>query len=371
MAEAHPTYLHSIAFADLPGWQDDDHGAALAALQLSCGAILDRGGAFGRDPAYGGEPGDWLEVCRRALSAQQSARQFFEAEFVPVRVSNADRPQGLFTGYFEPEVRGRRTRGGPYQVPILKRPDDLEAFDAAARQATGLAYGRRVGNTPAPYHSRKEIEAGALAGRDLEIVWLGDWADAFFLHIQGSGRVRLEDGSLMRLAFAAKSGLPYTAVGGILAERGDIPRSEVSMQSIRDWMAKHPEAARELMWRNQSYIFFREIPASDPALGPPGAQQVPLTPLRSLAVDRSFWAFGTPIWLDADVPSGPGGSPQRLRRLFIAQDTGSAIRGRVRGDVFWGTGEKAASVAGLMKSPGAMVALLPNAVAARLGLAGK
>ena len=371
MAEAHPTHLQSIAFADLPGWQDDDHGAALAALQLSCGAILDRGGAFGRDTAYGGEPGDWLEVCRRALSAQQSARQFFEAEFVPVRVSDEDRPQGLFTGYFEPEVRGSRARGGPYQVPIHKRPDDLEAFDAAARQATGLAYGRRIGNRPAPYHGRKEIETGALAGQNLELVWLSDWADAFFLHIQGSGRVRLEDGSLMRLAFAAKSGLPYTAVGGILAERGDIPRSEVSMQSIREWMTQHPEAARELMWQNQSYIFFREIPASDPALGPPGAQQVPLTPLRSLAVDRSFWAFGTPVWLDGDVPSGPGGSGQRLRRLFIAQDTGSAIRGRVRGDVFWGTGEKAASVAGLMKSTAAMVALLPNAVAARLGLARK
>jgi membrane-bound lytic murein transglycosylase A len=371
MAEARPTHLQSIAFADLPGWQADDHGAALAALQLSCGAILDRGGAFGRDPAYGGEPGDWLEVCRRALRAQQSARQFFEAEFVPVRVSDAERPQGLFTGYFEPEVRGSRARGGPYQVPIHKRPDDLEAFDAAARQATGLAYGRRIGNRPAPYHGRKEIETGALAGQNLELVWLSDWADAFFLHIQGSGRVRLEDGSLMRLAFAAKSGLPYTAVGGILAERGDIPRSEVSMQSIREWMTQHPEAARELMWQNQSYIFFREIPASDPALGPPGAQQVPLTPLRSLAVDRSFWAFGTPVWLDGDVPSGPGGSGQRLRRLFIAQDTGSAIRGRVRGDVFWGTGEKAASVAGLMKSTAAMVALLPNAVAARLGLARK
>lgn len=373
MTSERSTHLRSIAFADLPGWQTDDHGAALAAFQLSCGAILDRGGAFGRDPVHGGRPADWLEVCRRALtarsSARTSARQFFESEFLPVRVSDPQRPQGLFTGYFEPEVKGSRTRGGPYQVPVYRRPSDLEAFDAAARQATGLAYGRHLGNKAAPYHSRQEIETGALAGQNLELVWLTDWVDAFFLQIQGSGRVRLEDGSLMRLAFAGKTGLPYTAVGGILADRGDIPRNEVSMQSIRAWMANHPKAARELMWQNQSYVFFREMPASDPALGPPGAQQVPLTPLRSLAVDRDFWAFGTPIWLDAEVPSGPAGALQPMRRLLIAQDTGTAIKGRVRGDVFWGTGEAAASVAGYMKSPGAMVALLPNAVAATLGLA--
>jgi membrane-bound lytic murein transglycosylase A len=370
MASAHTPHLSSMAFRDLSGWRDDDHVAALAAFQLSCGAILERGGEFGRDPAYGGEPSDWLEVCRRALSVQSSAREFFESEFVPVRVADPERPEGLFTGYFEPEVRGSRSRGGPYQVPVYRRPGDLETFDAAARQAAGVAYGRRIGTKPAPYHTRKEIETGALAGKNLEIVWLTDWADAFFLQIQGSGRVRLEDGSLMRLAFAGKTGLPYTAVGGILVERGEIPRSEISMQSIRAWMTSHPEAARELMWRNESYVFFREIPASDPSLGPPGAQQVPLTPQRSLAVDRAFWAFGTPVWLDAEVPSGPGGAMQPFRRLLIAQDTGTAIKGRARGDVFWGTGAAAASVAGLMKSPASMVALLPKAVAARLGLRG-
>lgn len=371
MASAQPTHLRSVNFSDLSGWRDDDHGAAFAAFQLSCGAILDRGGAFGRDPAYGGEPSDWLEVCRRALMAQSSAQAFFESEFVPVQVSDPERPGGMFTGYFEPEFRGSRTKGGPYQVPIYQRPGDLEAFDAAARQATGLAYGRRIGGDPAPYHSRKDIETGSLAGRDLELVWLTDWADAFFLQIQGSGRIRLEDGSLVRVAFAAKTGLPYTAVGGILANRGDIPRERVSMQSIRAWMAQHPEAARELMWQNESYVFFREIPASDPSLGPPGAQQVPLTPMRSLAVDRGYWAFGTPVWLEADVPSGPAGSMQPFRRLLVAQDTGSAIKGRVRGDVFWGTGEAAANVAGLMQSPGTMVALFPKAVAARLGIPGK
>ena len=371
MAMAHTPHLSSMAFSDLSAWREDDHGAALAALQLSCGAILDRGGDFGRDPAYGGEPADWLEVCRRALSVQTSAREFFEAEFVPVRVADPERPEGLFTGYFEPELRGSRSRGGPYQVPIYQRPGDLEAFDAAAREATGVAYGRRMGTKPVPYHTRKEIETGALAGKSLELVWLTDWADAFFLQIQGSGRVRLEDDSLMRLAFAGKTGLPYTAVGGILVERGEIPRSEISMQSIRAWMARHPEAARELMWRNESYVFFREISADDPSLGPPGAQQVPLTPMRSLAVDRAYWAFGTPVWLEAEVPAGPGGTMQPFRRLLIAQDTGTAIKGRARGDVFWGTGEAAGNIAGLMKSPALMVALLPKAVAARLGVRGK
>ncbi len=369
MAKSPPEHLHRIAFADLPGWEEDDLGAALAVFRLSCGEIVEHGRAFARNPAFGGAREDWLDVCRRARQAQGSPRQFFEAEFVPVRVSDPERPQGLFTGYYEPEVEGRRARGGQYQVPLYRRPADLEAFDAAALKTTGLAYGRRIDKNPAPYLSRKEIEGGALAGRGLELVWLTDWADAFFLQIQGSGRVRLEDGSEMRVAFAAKSGLPYTAVGGILADRGLIARSEVSMQSIRRWMAENPEAARELMWQNQSYVFFREIEFDDPALGPPGAQQVALTPLRSLAVDRGYWAFGTPMWIDAEVPSGPAGALEPLRRLLIAQDTGTAIKGRVRGDVFWGSGEAAAQVAGYMKSPGTMVALLPNAVAARLGLA--
>jgi membrane-bound lytic murein transglycosylase A len=184
--QAHPTHLHSIAFADLPGWRDDDHGAALAALQLSCGAILERGGAFGRDPAYGGEPSDWLEVCRRALRGAIGAA-VLRGRVRPGAGVRSGSAAGPVHRIFRARGEGSRTRGGPYQVPIYKRPDDLEAFDAAARQATGLAYGRRIGNTPAPYHSRKEIETGALAGQNLELVWLGDWADAFFLQIQGSG----------------------------------------------------------------------------------------------------------------------------------------------------------------------------------------
>lgn len=366
---AEEVHLRLVSFSDLRGWSEDDHGAALAALRRSCAEIIDRGHGFSRPTVYGGAREDWLGVCRRATgSGPLAARQFFEAEFFPVLVHDPERPQGLFTGYYEPEVKGSPRSNPRYGVPLYRRPPDLVAFDEAARRATGLSYGRLVNGRPAPYYTRKEIESGALAGRGLELLWLSDWADAFFLQVQGSGRVRLDDGSVVRLGFAGKTGLPYTAIGGILAKRGDIPPAEVSMQSIRAWMAKHPDKARELMWENQSYVFFQELSVSDPALGPPGAQKVPLTPQRSIAVDRAYWAFGTPIWLDAEVPFGGGGTLVPFRRLLVAQDTGTAIRGRARGDVFWGAGDQAALVAGHMKSPGTMVALLPKPVAARLGL---
>lgn len=369
LAKAEEVHLQPVAFSELRGWSEDDHGAALAALHRSCAEIIARGQGFSRASAYGGMRDDWLALCRRVTGLRRpAARQFFETEFIPVLVGDLERPQGLFTGYYEPEVKGSRRSSSRYGVPLYRRPPDLIAFDEAARRTTSLSYGRLVDGKPVPYYTRKEIESGVLAGRGLELLWLSDWADAFFLQVQGSGRVRLDDGSLVRVAFAGKTGLPYTAIGGILARRGDIPPAEVSMQSIRAWMAKHPDKARELMWENQSYVFFQELSAFDPALGPPGAQKVPLTPQRSIAIDRAYWAFGTPIWLDAEVPSGSDGAMVPFRRLLIAQDTGTAIKGRARGDVFWGAGEPAALVAGHMKSPGRMAALLPKAVAARLGL---
>ena len=372
MASAGDLPLRPLSFKELEGWRAEDHEAALQTFRRSCREIVNTGTGFARKPLYAGERQDWRRVCALAEGADRPpARQFFESEFLAFAVADPERPQGLFTGYFEPEVIGSRSKRGRYQVPLYRRPPDLLTFDASARGKSGLAYGRLVKGKPTAYHTRKEIETGALAGRGLELVWLTDWADAFFLQVQGAGRVRLEDGTVLRLAFDGKTGLPYTAVGGILAKRGDIPLEQVSMQSIRAWMAKYPTAARELMWENESFVFFRELSVANPAEGPPGAQKVPLTPLGSIAIDRAYWAFGTPIWLDADVPSGPGGALEPFRRLLIAQDTGTAIKGRVRGDVFWGAGEKAAAVAGLMKSPGDMVALLPKALAARLGLATK
>jgi membrane-bound lytic murein transglycosylase A len=192
---------------------------------------------------------------------------------------------------------------------------------------------------------------------------MADAADLFFMQVQGSGRLRLEDGTWLRLAYAGKTGLPYTAIGGVLVAQGAFPREQNSMQAIRAWMKAHPREAQRLMWRNQSYVFFRQVAVDDPKLGPPGAQKVNLTPLRSLAVDRALWQFGTPIWLAAQVPWGARGTMQPFRHLMVAQDTGSAIKGLARGDVFWGAGETAAAIAGLMKARGQMTVLLPRGLA--------
>jgi membrane-bound lytic murein transglycosylase A len=359
--------LEPASFAAIPGWRDDDLAQALSAFRRSCSEIVSEGRAFERPVAYGGHRAAWLPLCNRASTAKDP-RQFFEAEFQPFRVHDGARAEGLFTGYYEPEADGSRTPSPDFPVPIYARPADLVAFDSQTASRLGVAYGRIVDGKPRAYFTRREIEEGALKGRGLEIAWLRDWADAFFIHIQGSGRVRLADGSLVRLAFAGKTGQPYTGIGGLLVERGAFTREEMSMQATRAWMKRDEAAARALMWENRSFIFFREVAGGDPALGPPGAQHVALTPHRSLAVDRSLWMFGTPVFLDTRAPSGPKGSLEIFRHLMIAQDTGTAIRGAARGDVFWGAGENAALTAGHMKSAGRMWVLLPHDVARGAGL---
>ena len=346
-------------FASIPGWQMDDHREALAAFMRSCTAILGDGHGPGRTVRFGGKKTDWIAVCEKAGTASD-AKNFFEANFIPLRVSDPGRPQGLFTGYYEPEADGSLTRSSDYDVPIYRRPADLVAFTAEQEAATGVKYGRLVAGTPEAYPSRREIEQGALAGRGLEIVWLKDWADAYFIQVQGSGRVRLPEGTVIRLAFAAKSGRPYTGIGAILVDRGVFPRESMSLQAIREWMAKHQAEARNLMWQNESYIFFRDNPNAGANEGPPGAQHVPLTPGRSLAVDRTIWMYGTPMWIDSSARRSSDANVTEFRRLMIAQDTGTAIRGLVRGDVFWGSGKEAEYAAGHMKSPGTMTVLLPS-----------
>jgi membrane-bound lytic murein transglycosylase A len=355
--------LKRVAFAGLAGWAAEDHGAALATFRRSCDEIRDNGRGFARPVMLGGTRDDWLAVCAAALSARD-ARSYFETEFTALEVRDPERPAGLFTGYFEPEVRGSRSRAPGFDVPLYAVPPDLVAFDEAQAALAGVRYGRLVDGRPQAYYTRGEIEDGALAGRGLEMAWLADPADAFFMQIQGSGRVRLPDGQVMRLAYGLKTGLPYTSIGHVLAERGHVAREALSMQAIRAWMASHPAEARALMRENRSFVFFREIAGGNPDLGPPGAQQVPLTPGRSLAVDRSIWALGTPVWLETSLV-GPDG-PETLRRLLVAQDTGSAIRGMARGDVFFGAGDAAAWRAGHMKSAGRMIVLLPNRLAGRL-----
>lgn len=352
----------------IAGWNDDDLDEAFRVFQRSAREILETGSGFSRAVVFGGSPESWRSVCEAALAGAEP-RAFFEEAFIPCRVQDLSRPQGLFTGYFEPEVRGSRVRDSRFPVPLYRMPHDLVPFDAEEQRTTGLTYGRRADGKPQPYLSRAEIESGALEGHGLELVWLASWEDAFFIHVQGSGRVRFTDESVMRLSFAAKSGRPYTSIGGLLVERGLIAREAMSMQAIRAWMSAHPADARTLMQENQSFIFFREVQLPDPELGAYGAQHVQLTPRRSIAVDRSIWMFGTPVWIDCTMPPDLPETDASFRSLMIAQDTGSAILGSARADIYWGFGDDAGAIAGTMKSEGTMTVFLPRDVAAGLGLA--
>lgn len=328
--------LTPAAFADLPGWREDDLSGALAAFRRSC-----RQGP----------------LCEAAAAAG-SPRVFFETRFQPFAVNGGE--EGLFTGYYEPQLRGSRKRSERYRVPLYVRPPDLVMVDLGdfREELKGQRIAGRVEDGDLiPYPDRKAIEEGALAGRELELVWVDDPVDAFFLQIQGSGRVRLDDGSEMRVGYAAQNGHPYFAIGKDLVERGALTREQVSMQSIRKWLEENPDLADDVMARNASYVFFEELKGE----GPLGAQGVPLTPGRSLAVDLKHWTLGAPVWLGTRAPSPRPGEPDRpLRRLLVMQDTGGAIRGVVRGDVFWGHGEEAAEIAGRMKHPGRMWVLVPN-----------
>lgn len=373
--------LQPASFATLPGWAEDSHADALPAFAETCARLrrlpADRplGGGEAAAP-HAGRVADWLPLCDEAAAIapgdHQAARAFFEARFRPWLASNAVTqpadPYGTFTGYFEPELTGSRRRRGAEQVPLLQRPPDLIAVDlgdfvpelAGRRTAGQVREGRLV-----PYASRAEIEGGALDRRRLELLWLDDPVDAFFLHVQGSGRVRLAEGGLARVGFAAQNGHPYVPIGRVLVERGAMTLEQVSMQSIRGWLRANPGEARALMQQNPSYVFFREIHGLRPDEGPPGAFGAPLTPGRSIAVDHVHIPLGIPLWVSARDPV----TQQALNRLVLAQDVGGAIRGPVRGDLFWGWGEEAAEAAGRMRERGVWWLLLPTQLGSVAGAA--
>jgi peptidoglycan lytic transglycosylase A len=360
--------LEPASFAELSGWREDAVEEAVPALLRSCERItaLPDGAAIGDQP-FAGTAGDWREICaeasRLASGDRAAARRFFETRFRPYAARNHRNPFGLFTGYYEPLLNGSRKREGKYTVPIYTRPPELVMVDLGRfrEELKGRRIaGQVVDGDLVPFPDRRQIEAGALADRKLEIVWVDDPIDAFFLHVQGSGRIRLAEGGEMRLGYAAQNGHPYTAIGRELIDRGVLRSEEVSMQSIRAWLAAHPREAREVMERNASYVFFQELAGE----GPLGAEGVPLTPVRSLAVDLKYLPLGVPVWLVCGAPSPREGEPdRRLERLMMAQDTGGAIQGPVRGDVFWGFGGEAEAVAGRMKHRGRMWLLLPKALA--------
>ena len=350
-AQAGPSGLHAISFSDLPGWAADNQGAALLSFKRSCARILKLGAADPLDRKTGsggiyGEAGDWQPACRAALDTDPAAaRAFFERWFTPVRFPSESRADALFTGYYEPVMRGSLTRHGAYQTPILRPP-------------RGFAEARRAGVV---FPTRAQIEAGDYDADRQPIVWLDNPVDAFFLHVQGSGRVTLENGETVRLAFAGKTGRPYTSIGKVLIDRGAIAREDVSMQTIRAWLEAHPDQAKGVMDMNESYIFFRRLDGVSADLGPVGAGRVHLTPGRSIAVDRSYHPLGSLFYLATSYPTPGGEKP--LDHLMVAQDTGSAILGLQRADIFFGSGDRAGWVAGHMKSHGELFALVPKDLA--------
>lgn len=327
-----------VSYDDVPGWFSDPVGEALILL-VAAGLIADHDGE----------------------TAARNPHDYLQTRFVPHRVVHCE-PTGLLTGYYEPILKGSRTRSDAYPVPLYRQPDDLVKVhdDASRGHRNGeLVAGRMVDGQLEAYFTRGEIEGGALDGRGLEFVFLADPIDAYFLHIQGSGRVQFEDGSEMPVGFAAKNGLPYTSIGRVLIDAGAIPEAEMSLDRLRHWLEENPERMANVMHRNESFIFFQEhADAGVPGLGPVGSLGVSLTAGRSLAVDTSFHALGTPIFVTSDAIKHHG--ENGFHRLMVAQDVGSAIRGPERGDIFWGTGDEAGKLAGETVHQGNFFVLLPR-----------
>jgi membrane-bound lytic murein transglycosylase A len=361
--------LHPIAFDAIPGWTEDQHGAAIGPLRLcarhAAGAKPYRTGSLGI--AAADFSGAFSALGNVDEMDDTAARSYFEWHFVAVRMETAEGP-GFVTGYYEPEIGVRDRPSGQYRYPFYRRPPDLVDVDhraAPALAADGYAFGRQASQGIVPYHDRAAIEGGMLDGMDLEIAWAADRVDVFFAHIQGSARLLHEDGRVQRIAYAAKSGHPFTAIGRVLIEKGELAAGTVTMASIRRWLAEHPARLDEIMHANRSFNFFREADQERPEDGPVGAAKVPLSAGRSVAVDRAIHTFGTPVFVDA--PTLMHLSDDRpFRRLMIAQDTGTAIVGPARGDLFTGSGDIAGALAGSVKHPATFYLLLPRQAAERL-----
>lgn len=335
--------VQTVSFDSLDGWAEGDHQPALAALKIACEKLSDApadsgigGQQIGGKPLFGTGL-DWADTCRKAAKTRdRNATDFFEDNFVPVALGGSETGNALFTAYYEPELNGSRVRGGVYQHPLYARPDDLRS---------GV-----------PYLDRAAIDAGALSGRGLELFWLDDPVESFFLQIQGSGRIRLPDGSVARVGFAGKNNRAYKAIGKTLVEWNELPLKGMSKRRIEDWIAANPGRRDDLFATNPSYVFFTERAElnADPSLGPIGSFGQPLPSNRAIAVDRRYYALGIPMWVDFDSPVGP------VARLTLALDTGGAIKGSRRADFFFGSGAAAGKAAGATRTRGQLVALTPR-----------
>jgi membrane-bound lytic murein transglycosylase A len=352
--------LEPIKWGELQGWTADDHLAAFAAYQASCRAPLKSRRSDEREELSGA----LSIVCRKAAGLQpldtSTARAFFEKNFQPLRIARLGEAAGLLTGYFEPVVAGSRFPSPEFSVPLYRRPRDLEAVGYSGAPAfpnKGVRIGRRNDkNEFVPYYDRAAIEAGALDGQKLEICWLKSSSDLLALQIEGSGRVMLEDGTPLRVAYDSHNGYGFSSIERLLIDRNIIARKDISSQAVRDWMAANPDEAAKVRAANRSYVFFRITGLTNQG-EPLGAQGVPLTAGRSIAVDR-LHQYGTPFFIEAELKLE--GGKAAFHRLMIAQDTGSAIVGPARADLYWGAGEQAARIAGRIHHPGRFVMLLPR-----------
>jgi membrane-bound lytic murein transglycosylase A len=362
--QAPDTQLEPVAWTDLEGWTSDDHAAAFAVFRSSCRPFLARYAK--RDPRPIHQA--LRAVCRRAAAAgaldkdKTKAREFFEQNFRPVRIAKLGERTGLLTGYYEPIVDGSRFPSPEFSAPLYRRPRDLVVDGRKPRKGT-FPNRATVGRYNAkkelePYYDRLAIEDGALDGQRLEICWIRDPFEAMSIQIQGSARVRLEDGTMVRLNYDAHNGHSYTAVGRVLIERNLVPREEMSMERIRQWMAANPDQAKELRGANKSFVFFR-ITGLDTDTEPAGAQGIPLTPGRSIAVDK-IHVYGTPFFIESELPLKGNRSRDRFRQLMVSQDTGSAILGPARADIYFGSGREAGAIAGRIRQQGRFTMLLPR-----------
>ncbi len=360
--------LSPVPMTALPGWQDDRADAGLQTFRAACGRLLtlpadQKLGGAGLAATLGGTAGLWQPACLAARAVpvgdEAAARAFLMRYLQAYRVSAGGDDSVLFTGYFEPEVAGSLQETAHADTPLYGRPPDLvqvDLGDFAHDLAGRIIAGRVVDGRLVPYFTRAEITAGALAGRHLEIAWLADPVSAFVLQIQGSGRIRLPDGEILRVGFAGENGQPYVPIGRVLAARGDIPQNAITLQAIVAWLEAHPGQAQAVMDENPAYDFFRILPGLPPDEGPPGALGVPLSPGRALAVDRRYVPLGAPVWVATTDPDT--GKP--LRRLMVAEDIGGAITTPLRADIFFGWGDQAEAAAGRMNATGAEYVLLPR-----------
>jgi len=355
-----------VSWSDIPGWNDDDQLAAYQTFRASCKPIAAQQNPVPDSRALSATLREPCQAARATeISDGAKARAFFQDNFVPLEIMRLGQDAGFVTGYYEPIIEGSRTANEVYNVPVYRRPSNLfmRGYSQASPELPnkGPVF-RKIGRRKlVPYYDRAEIEDGVLEDRGIEIVWLKDQTDLLFAQIQGSARVVLEDGATVRINYDSYNGYPFTALGRILVERGILTKEEVSMQKIREWMEANREGARELRRQNRSYVFFREVKLADneEAIG---GQGIPLTPGRSIAVDKALHVYGTPFFISGELPIESERSKTPFHRLMIAQDTGSAIVGPARADLYFGAGADAGRVAGRLKSNMRFVMLVPKSI---------